>query len=561
MKKSTASSKSKAIALASCTIVCSAALIAGATFALITATDENKVNVTSGKINVETSFSQLSGKSLNGNYEAAEGNSYEFATRGVAQIDDNGNLIMSNVAPGDYAKACFVSANESTIKIGYRLKVSGEIPATFELNVFGADGETELELAEENGALVSDWQVTETIGGEISDYYVEIGIPEAVKETAEETTITVSLEAVQANGVPKYDVEAGEDAAENGAALTEAIENAEEGDTLYISEGTYALASVVDMPAGVSLLGVQQGVPASEWANDESAPRTVITAPDSGDRVIRIEQNDGETITDVTIDGIEVDCAGKDVKGIFVKKNAGEAMTGIVIKNNYISNCNNDGIDVNNTNGAVIEGNIVDTVFDNGIKLESYKNSDGVIAYIRNNIVRNSLGQGTINGAISVTNGKGDVVVSGNTIENIKRNGQTTLPTVDMGESAIIIESVNEGGVITVENNTITNVDQGIAVYKFSAAQATDKVIIRNNTISGAKVFGIATGSLNYSKFANTALVEISGNTITTLLVENGKGKVFIEKTNRYNETTSGWKVIVNDTEYTDAIESSTVID
>ena len=66
-------------------------------------------------------------------------------------------------------------------------------------------------------------------------------------------------------------------------------------------------------------------------------------------------------------------------------------MTGIVIQNCAVIDCGNDGIDVNNTNGAVIENNYVDGIYDNGIQLTSYKNDEGVTSYIRNNVLRMSV--------------------------------------------------------------------------------------------------------------------------------------------------------------------------
>ena len=333
-------------------------------------------------------------------------------------------------------------------------------------------------------------------------------------------------------------------------ALVSAVENAQPGDVLELPAVTYSLDEPLTIPNGVTLKGAQAGKAASEWVNDEKAEKTVIVAPsvepgESG-RVIKIEQNDANSpVSDVVLDGILVNGNNENVKGIFVKKTAGEAMTGIVIRNCAVLGCGNDGIDVNNTNGAVIENNYVDGVYDNGIQLNGYNNDENVTAYIRNNVVKNVGGTakgGTINGAIAVSGGKGDVVVSGNTLENIKSQKQAGAEKVDMGESAIVVESVNEGGVITIENNTLNTIEQGIAVYKFSAPTAEDKVIIRNNHITDAKLFAIATSTLNYAKLDATAVVEISDNTFSG--TQPTKDYIYVEKVNRYDETTTGWQVV-----------------
>ena len=113
-----------------------------------------------------------------------------------------------------------------------------------------------------------------------------------------------------------------------------------------------------------------------------------------------------------------------------------------------------------------------------------------------------------------------------------------------MGESAIVVESVNEGGVITIENNMLKTVEQGIAVYKFSALTETDKVIIRNNTVENANTFAIATSTLNYAKTNATSVVEISENSFVG--TAPAKDYIYVEKTNRYNETTTGWQVVAS---------------
>ena len=336
-------------------------------------------------------------------------------------------------------------------------------------------------------------------------------------------------------------------------ALIDALEAAEPGDVLQLSAAEYQLTEPLEIPSGVTIRGANAGIPAIEWIDDATEPggekATKIVAAPGENRVIKIEQNSGETVSDVVLDGILVDGNDEDTKGIFVKKHDGNPMTGIVIRNCAVINCGNDGIDVNNTSGAIIEGNYVSGVYDNGIQLNGYDNEAGITSYIRNNVISNVGGEtgGTINGAIAVSGGTGDVVVSGNTVEKVRSKHQVAHPLVDMGESSIVVESVTEGGLITIENNDLSDVEQGIAVYKFSAPTANDKVVIQNNTITGAKTFSIATSTLNYNTpdFA-TATVEITGNTFHNTS-DPSKGYIYVEKTNRYGESTTGWEVIATE--------------
>ena len=116
--------------------------------------------------------------------------------------------------------------------------------------------------------------------------------------------------------------------------------------------------------------------------------------------------------------------------------------------------------------------------------------------------------------------------------------------------SAITVYDVYEGGEIVIENNTIENVNQGIAIYKYTYSKVygedwwagpttdNDGVVVSGNTITGYNVFAIATSNLNYEgNNANTTVVEITDNTITGGAAEKAI-KVGTEK--------SGWKVVLD---------------
>lgn len=412
-------------------------------------------------------------------------------------------------------------------------------------NVDISEGQIVVEAGANVETIATNPEEGKVVNIEVSE---EALVKEVIASGEGETFVEGNVGNFEGDVTISYVLEATSDAAANGIALREILNTITDKAKVELTAGEYQLDEAIVLPSGVSLYGAQSGVPAVEWATDESAEKTVIYAPEGSDRCIKIEQGDGETVSDVVIDGIMVDGGEKNLKGIFVKKTAGEAMTGIVIRNNAVVNCENDGIDVNNTNGAVIENNYIEGVYDNGIQLSSYDNAEGVTAYVCNNVLKNVGGTangGTVNGAIAISGGQGDVVVSGNVLETIRSDGQVELPLVDMGESAIVVESVYEGGVITIENNALTDVEQGIAVYKFSAPSDADKVVIRSNSIEGAQKFAIATSTLNYKGFASTALVEVSENTIIGDMSAE-KGDIYIETVNRYNEKTTGWKVVVD---------------
>lgn len=523
-------------------------LIVGATMAFFGSESKANISVTGANVNVVASIDPATGFTTYSNGKTSEELGYpngEFENGGTASIDAEGTLVLNAISAGDSVKVRVDIDNESNIRIQYRARVVCE------------EGEEFLDLFEiENDIRHMAWQIAE-IGNDLKDEIVEvtIGLPEDVNlEDFEGQTIkfAIVVEAVQANAettddVIVYEPEEGNTPADNGADLQNIMASGlEAGASVYLGAGEYAIESALTIPNGVNLYGVQRGNAAETWANDENAEKTIITLTQDSDEVLTV------TNSGTIIDGIMVN-GGTEfyTKGIFVQ--GSETLTGIEIRNSAVVECANDGISVQNTDGAVIENCYVDTVYDCGIVLENYSNSDGVTAYIRDNVVKNVgrlwTANGSQNGAIAVRGNddfgcKGDVVVSGNTVENVLSTAN------DLGTSAIVVEKIHGGGVVTIAENTVKNVSQGISVYKFCSVADADKVIISGNTIENADNFGIATGTLNFYETPVIDTVEISGNTFTGKVPANGF--VYLEKTNRYNETTVDWLVIVNGVEFTD---------
>ena len=565
--------KTKSIVLSALAIGCSAALIAGATFAAFSSSDEYSFLIQGADVNVTSSLDLVS---MSYAAEATPQDVTSVTDNGAGDADSAENVIVlsnglgnASVTPpaqegaaaqvslllgrGVSAEFTLTLENASNVSIKYVAYLVAESGAAYTVDGSAIENGTRILTSDAEGQ--PGWTQAATQSGTVTLDF-SIALPwSAAEDAAAPTEMTLIVRAVQSNAEgtigETVTIEATGDAAANGAALEAAIRQAVGPTVVSLGAGEYQLSGALEIPAGISLFGAQKGVSAAGWAKDPDAAKTVITAPEGASEILKISQGEGETISDVVIDGILVDGGNRSVKGILVQKTAGEPLSGIVIRNSAFTSCWNDGINVNNTNGAVIEGNYVEGIYDNAINLEGYDNAVGVTAYIRNNVIEN-VGEntGTENGAIRVTEGAGDVVVSGNTITNVTSHSQNEA-SIDMGESAIVIEKVFEGGVIVVEDNEISNAQQGIAVYKFSATAQTDRVIIRNNVLSDCGFFAIATSSLNYDKFAETAVVEITGNTYSGG-GQPTKGIVYLETVNKYNEVTAGWKVIVDGAEYTD---------
>lgn len=551
----------KALATSLATIGVSCAIISGATFALFSSDSTTNIAVTSGKVHVESTAeltkawsAEHDGTDYTDKPLKVENNSATFTNGGVVSYDaGKKDLSIGNITPGDGVEITIKTENHSTVNIKYETVIT---LVSKDTTLF--DGLT-IEVNEEpvNKSLstaVSDWKTP--VEGKIEDIKVKIELPiDADKdymmdEDGEAFTcdLAIGIYAVQANG--KDDTYKNVLLVNTAEGFINALESAQPGDELLVDSGEYTLEKNVVIPSGVSITGAQAGKPASEWVDDPSADTTVIKASDeyTESRLLQILQDTEEEVADVVLDGVMVDCNGKNLKGIFVKKSTGSAMKGIEIKNCAVIDCANDAIDVCSTDGAVIEGNYVKGVYDNGIALGEYKNTDAP-AYIRNNIVEGATG--TINGAIAVSNGKGDVIISGNTVKDIK-SGHASGNKIDLGESAIVVESVVEGGKIIIEENLLQNVEQGIAVTKFTAVTdvENDTVIIRNNIVEEYTTFAIAATLLNEGNKQFTK-ISILDNAITS--ANAGEGALYIGQPNHYGFTSTNWTAIAEGNTYNGA--------
>lgn len=522
----------------------------GATMAFFGSESKANISVTGANVNVVASIDPATGfttysKGIPTSEIEGKQNG-EFENGGTASIDAEGALVLNAISAGDSVKVHVDIYNDSNIRIQYRARVVCE------------EGEEFLDLFEiENDIRHMAWQIAE-IGNDLKDEIVEvtIGLPEDVNlEDFEGQTIkfAIVVEAVQANAettddVIVYEPEEGNTAADNGADLQNIMASGlEAGTSVYLGAGEYALQGILEIPEGVSLYGAQRGNAAETWATDENAEKTVIYAPDTPEeRAVKIAGSN------TVIDGIMVDGSNRDVKGIR-SDDSKPGLTDVAVRNCAVINVANDGIDLNGTDGAVIENNYIQNANDNAIRLGSYYNESGA-AYIRNNVIVDVATQGgTINGVIQIegdgsNNSEmfGDVIVAGNRIEKIVSRHEVNEKT-DAGESAITVKNVSNSGVIIIEDNVLTDVEQGIGIYKFSSYDENSKVIIRNNEFSDVGVFSIATCNLNEVGYAQKALVEISNNVFDDSLPSMGHVSVNIP--NVYDSAgNTNWQVTLNGT-------------
>ncbi len=206
--------KKKTLVASILTIALCFSVIAGATFALFTSESDVNIAVTSGQVKLVATIdeSSLATSSLGVEQEAGK-----FANGGTATFDEDTNLTLTNVTPGDKATFNINVENESNVDIMYKI--------TWTVNKEGLDalevtsnGEALADLGwtlwqynkeDEVSAISGEWQdtsaATEYIpyNSNTKTLPVEIELPMGAGNDYQnkEASISFAVEAIQANAV------------------------------------------------------------------------------------------------------------------------------------------------------------------------------------------------------------------------------------------------------------------------------------------------------------------------------------------------------------------------
>ncbi len=199
--------KKKIILSCILSLVLCTSLIAGATFALFTSESKNNIAITSGKVEVVATITDLSVYSPKeidpddfsyNEEETGHINETTFANGGTAVLEGN-KLVISNMTPGDQVKFKVNLENNSNVAIKYQLLVSyANDQGLGQHLVYEIDGKAYNNDAVSN-TVKSDW--TQLYAGQAvgEPIPVKITLPAAVTEQSLSTEILINVVAVQGN--------------------------------------------------------------------------------------------------------------------------------------------------------------------------------------------------------------------------------------------------------------------------------------------------------------------------------------------------------------------------
>jgi len=207
------------------TILLCLSLIAGSTFALFTSTSKVNVAVTAGNVDVVASIDQTLKTWSLGQTEADATNG-TFVNGGTAVVNNEGELVISRMTPGDVVKFTINVTNNSNVAIQYRVKATSTIGgATVDLSdaltTTATIGGVEYKMEKNAKSFETPYvevEATNGVGGSITSITVVVvfpnGNPDNTLDNAgnvieygdnhyqnAEAKIAFTVEAVQGNGV------------------------------------------------------------------------------------------------------------------------------------------------------------------------------------------------------------------------------------------------------------------------------------------------------------------------------------------------------------------------
>lgn len=196
----------------------------GSTFALFTSQAETNVTVTTGKVDVKASASDLKTYSLD--KEMDEG---KFENGGTATINGT-SIILSNVTPGDKVAFSVSIKNNSTVKTKYRISVLKDQDT-------GLFNGLNFSIAGMTSSSIGQWEALEVGSADIlyEDCYIELPKEAGNEYQGKSCVITFKVEAVQDNADVDENTIVVNDTAEAQAALNKSVS----GKTIYFKSGNY----------------------------------------------------------------------------------------------------------------------------------------------------------------------------------------------------------------------------------------------------------------------------------------------------------------------------------
>ena len=224
-------------------IMCSS-LITGATMALFTSESNVNIAVTTGKVDVTATATEVTTYSKSVQTEV----NGTFDNGGTAKVE-GGELILDKVTPGDKAVVALEITNNSNVAHQQRISLTGSLGAELMDQLIIGVSETDSDFTYYSDYTTAWTKVDAVTEPVTTTMYVSIELPEYVKNDWQDKSceITISVEAVQGNAdVTSTTVANKVYLVNNQEELTNAIAKMQSDETviLYGGEENWATADI-----------------------------------------------------------------------------------------------------------------------------------------------------------------------------------------------------------------------------------------------------------------------------------------------------------------------------
>ncbi len=380
--------KKKTVAASIMTLVCSASLVTGATFALFTSESSNSIAITSGKVAVEATIENMITYSPveiqpDGSYDETQNAVVEngtFANGGTATLaEDGATLTLDRMVPGDKVEFNIVLDNQSNVAIKYRTIVT----------VVSDDGLVEaldVQIGDDKigeGSLYSKWTPLPA-EKEIDTLGCYVQLPTTVGNTYQSKTceIVFTVEAIQANAVTDDSVARNVDKDKGYESFEEALAEVSENETIeIIRPGVYAPFTVG--VNGVTVKGIvgktrSESTVIKNTASDRIILGSGTFVDDNNPTVAEIHKLngvDGVTLENLWIDStVQPNMGSWDLNYAVITspyyENSYRNSTNTTVKGCYIEGNGTHGVTFALGNSLTFTGNVVKN-FDSVIYAET----------------------------------------------------------------------------------------------------------------------------------------------------------------------------------------------
>ncbi len=379
-------SKKKIIASSILSLAMCASVITGATFALFTDELTNKVVISSGKVDVTATITELDVYSPESIYENgdiavatdastmnADGKSGVFVNGGTASLDtESAVLTLTNMTPGDKVTFNIVIENNSNVAAMYRTLAYTEaddgIVEVLDIKLGANDFD--------GSNLYSNWAALSLNENERTiTVACSVELPTSAGNVYQDKACSIgfNVKAVQGNTKVTDAVATVGDA--EFATIQEAIDKAEAGEIVQIIRpGTYA--PFVVNKDNVTIKGINTGVKATSTIIKNTATSNIQV------------KSDNVVLDNLYIDSsvkTQIDWLNSGAVSLYESSNAGWPVENVTIKNCYIvSNSNDNAIIYNGKNI-----NFIDNVVENAAIALYYSASEGENHVVTGNTFKN----------------------------------------------------------------------------------------------------------------------------------------------------------------------------